>query len=559
MTKTKHDAKSSSNSFVPASKCWTIFVTVIVLSINSAAWANGSSAPNPSSAADKIEAEYKQCLTRSRQKLTGEEVATIKNFRQKVLEKMTPLRAKWGPQADQQYSQALMDTVDGYIDPIQATDRLMPRFNFAIAEEKLRRIAVLSVGLNDPDYKAYVQLAIRSVYKQVDIDLAAFKKAHEKFLHKVMDSLYRQVEQSIGVTAPLALKMSHPEVFDMARLTANQVSEIVAQVQVANAVLSGDQARFRWALALQAGYAVGGSLLFASTFVLGPLAVARGGALAVQLGLKAIQGSRAAGMGVGGIGAPGAMMVPTAYWTITTAYRRSSELGTPVNCELEREAAMANMGQKIIASSAFGMGAGFVGVSAAAWSLSTLKVTGIMAQIGLTYEAGAAVYEGSKSYVYCNFANQLEGLTDLTPELDRDRKALAKLSRNECYARLQAMGEHVVESAIIGALYRELFMKGHLREALDHGVHKAMGVMAYSSDSIPSVVTSGAKIGAAGYVSLSSVLDRRAMGPFPVPLADQIRTFLKAAQEKSKCIVDPEAFELTWADRMEWAQKWGPQ
>ncbi len=473
-----------------------------------------------------VEQEYQACLSRAKEEFTVEERQKVQTFRALLRDQMAPHRADRSQSGVPRYSEALISLLENHIVPEEVTTRLYPRFKFAIAEEKLRRVVQQSLGLKHRDYLAYSKLAVGSVVHQQSLNLEKFQQAHETLLQTLGNWYRDEIDRNLGLKVPTALTMSRPEEFALAFNTTNEVSEIVAELQVVNAILARDQLQFKKALALQTAYAIGGTVAFMSTFALGPLAVARGGALALQLGNRAIQGARGAGMGVGALGTPGALAPLTAYITVTNAYRRSSELGTPVRCELDREAVLANFSGKMAGAAAFGTGVGLVGVSAVGMSMITLRVTGVMAVGGMTYNGGYAAYEGVKGYQFCRMGIQLRELTEVPEHLRTDQLALAKMADNECWSRLQMAGRHSIEGATIFALYRELYIKGHLREALEHGATKAMGVMAYSADSIPTALKTTAEAGTAVAVTVTGMIRGPQLRQVAVPLAQQIQLFL---------------------------------
>jgi len=495
--------------------CWlTIFVAALL------------SLPALAKSEAQIQAEYLACQDRAKLELTAPEKDRIKAFRLHLSNRVGPLRADDSLSGIKRYSEALIQAIEDGVTPEEVTTRLDSRFKFAIREEKLRRVIAQSLREDHATYKAYMKLAIGAVYKQKFIDIDEFNRLHQDLLTKLSVHYMNENDRALGLKVPLSLTMARPEDFALAYQITNEVSEIVAELQAVNAIVTNDRAAFKKALAWQAVYAVGGTLAFMSTFALGPVAVARGGLIAVQLGYRALSGARVAGMGVGGIGTPGALAPLTAYMTVTEAYRRSSELGTPVRCELDRSADLANFGGKMMGAAAFGTGVGLVGVSAVGLSMATLRVTGVMAKGSMTYAGGMAAIEGAQGFHYCSLAKQLRALENVPENLQSDREALAKLAENECMARLQSAGAHAIETATIFALYRELYLKGHLKEAVEHGVEKAMGVMAYSADSLPTALktTADATAGTARGVARMTGLTAQ---PVIVPLAVQIRLFME--------------------------------
>ena len=474
----------------------------------------------------QVQAGYAACLESSKKELTADETARIKGFREHLISRVGSLRADDSLSGVKKYSEALIQAIEDGMVPEQVTVKLDSRFKFAIREEKLRRVIQHSLGPNNAVYKAYAKLAIGAVYQQKFVDLMEFNRLHKELLTKLSVHYMNESDRNLGIKVPLSITMTRSEDFALAFQVTNEVSEIVAELQVVNALIAGDHKAFKIALAWQATYAVGGTLAFLSTFALGPVAVARGGLLATQLGYRAIWGARGAGMGVGALGTPGALAPLTAYMSVTDAYRRSTALGTPVRCELDRTVALANFSGKMMGAAAFGTGVGLVGVSAVGLSMATLRVTGVMTKGALYYTGGLLVSEGARSFHYCEMARQLRSLKNLPAPLVNRQAALAQLAQNECLARLQALGQHGIEGATIFALYRELFSKGHLREAIEHGMEKAMGVMAYSADTIPTALkTSGGAV-ADGTQSILRLTGLRSHTVI-MPLAVQIRLFME--------------------------------
>lgn len=508
--------------------CQPLFVAAVVLSSNASATKTDA----------QIEAEYQACQVRASLPRTDEERAQIKAFRAHLQQRVATLRADNSMSGIQKYSLALIAAIEDGVTPEMLTTRLDAPFKFAVREEKLRRILQQSLGLDHPDVKAYMQLAKASVYSQKPIDLEEFNHLHRKLLDLLANHYRTENDQKIGLTAPLSFKMARPEDFAQAIQITNEVSEIVAELQVANSSIRSDRYRLQKALAWQATYAVGGTLAFYSTFALGPLAVARGAGLALQLGYRAVMGKRVAGMGVGALGTPWALAPFTAYMTVSNAYLRASELGTPVRCEMDRAADLANFGSKMVGAAAFGAGVGLAGVSAVGLSMATLRVTGVLTKGSMFYASGMAAFKGAEGYRYCSLSKQLRGLENLNSDVAPQRDALAKLAENECLRQLQSAGAYGIEAVTIFALYRELYLKGHLRDALEAGTRHAMGVMAYSADSLPTALKAGGEAMTVAAQKLARMTGLTAQ-PAAAPLASQIEKFLQQAPESTGSIDVP--------------------
>src|SRR5690606_14467373 len=133
-------------------------------------------------------------------------------------------------------------------------------------------------------------------------------------------------------------------------------------------------------------YGIAGFGAIIGTIVLGPLAVARGGAMAVTMGLHSLTGGVAGGVSIGALGGPGNEAFRYATVTLGSSYISSLHNGTPWRCELQREIRQASPGSNLAMGLAGGVSAGTVGVIAAHFvPKSILLLTGASVAVGFTY------------------------------------------------------------------------------------------------------------------------------------------------------------------------------
>ena len=498
-----------------------------------------------------VETDYRMCIARSKQNLTAQEIAEIANFRKQIATALDPYRnVPSSSNSEKAFQEALVQAAQKY-SPEMISARLGSRYQLSIVSEKLARIAATSVGLNQRNYRNYMYQAANALYRQKALDLVAFDRLHQQLAADIATSYMNQNDQALGVTVPLSLTMPPDNQLAAAIAILNTVSQLVTSVQLENESLRQDRRQFYFALAKNAAYGVAGFGALVGTLYFGPLFLAKGTAIAGKIGVSALSGQIGAGIAVGDIGGPGAELFYQSISTTISPYFRSLENGTPYSCEVRKASALANTRENVVEGLYGGTLFGSLGTVAGHLVPKTSIISAALAVgIGIAYEGGTVMYEAYKAHEYYVLAQQLTALKNIPEDLKSDQAALENIAWRECYDRLDQMSEHFGKALVIGTLVKAFFWDKEFVEALHEGRQKIKGMLAYSSDTIPSVATSAVELAKNGATSVSQMVRGPSVRPRVLTFPEQVREFIAKANTASAAVQVPLA--ATQIDRSEW-------
>ncbi len=455
-----------------------------------------------------IEDTYKLCIN---SRIGKNDLKEIENFRNALSQKVPNL-----PLVDGQFSaegrMALAEVADQVL-PLDIHPKMEPRYRMVIAERILQGLVAQTITERNAVFRKYMSMVYSSMLDQRTVNMDEFKRTHDQLVVEFINFDLNQSDRSLGLTVPLAMVMKKPERLVPLAHALNLLSEQVSAVQVENAVISRDIVRMKKALALQVGYSILGTAAFTSTFFFGGAIVAKGGAIALNLGIKAVLGSTAVKTGsialtlntaqvagqtsgsmlVGALGSGGLSLATDSVRAMSSALMKTHQYGTPFSCEYDRAYALSHPGGALKEGIAMGVVAGAAGTlisNSAKFSRSLILLSAVLITGGLSYEGGYAAYDIYKMIELAKLAHTVKNLKGVPASLQNEHAAIIESIWSEYYATIADLQEHGIKFAAIAALFYYWFPRGEFREALKEGIEKAKMLMAPSADTIPSVVIS---------------------------------------------------------------------
>lgn len=465
-----------------------------------------TSASNAADAVDArqvIENNYKACVDTQ---LTRADLREIRQFRARF-HREVPALAMTAGVLDETAIKNHRAAIDKIL-PQEIKPKLQPRYLMVIAERTLLEQFRATMGENHPTVQKYLAMARSAMIDQNVIDIDEFKRTHEKLVSEFVVADLNRQDRNMGVMAPLSLRLHEPDRIRTLSFALNMMSEEVSGIQVENALIAGDRSKYRKALAAQVAFSIGGTGAFAGTFFLGG-AVVGGGMLAVKLGLPYLVGQTGGVMVIGGAGGGTLELAVESIQTLTRAYLRSHQFGTPFRCEFDKANALANPSGVTAQGVALGMAVGGVGNLIAhtqMLSRALVLTTAVAIGGGVAYEGGYMGYDVMRAFEMARLARILETLPNVPSSLKPEQQALVDSVWSEFYGHILSAQQHGLKLAAIAALAYYWFPTGEYREALIQGIERAKMLMAPSSDTIPSVVNSMKDLGTNGMGSIQNMI-----------------------------------------------------
>ncbi len=440
---------------------------------------------------DEIEVAYQKCKVQAREQLTAAEMQEISLFRQK-LAIIQPVFLTRREQINSDFMNNFNQTMAAI--PEDISDRLYPRYLMLIAEQTLNQLMSISLGLKYHPYRRYIRLVEESLLYQRPINLAELDRLHMRISTDVI--AFFKSQKNLPVQYQSTLLVTH-----------SLLSQQVASIQLQNALVTGDRDRARQAFAQSALYGLFGVGAFTSTFILTPIAFAKGGAIAANLGASLLTGHIAAGNIAGALGGGGLHLAYEEAVMFHTAHSRSQELGSPFSCELHRAIAFSHPGRVLMEGALIGALTG--GVLAAAGQSPNVgrKLLGAIAwttRFGIGLEGSYTGYYFYKTQEYGRLAKALQNLPNVPEQLRDVQEALTRSVLAEKNSNGKMVIEHGSKTLALTLLQRAF--NHHRPEAL-HDVVKAKEVLAHASDSVNTV---GQTIFSAASGSIYAILQTRA-------------------------------------------------
>jgi hypothetical protein len=470
----------------------TMFVTLgaLLASANrsmASGAASGHGSAEQAKLAGEIQTRYKMCLENSKVKLTKIDFAEIHGFR-------SSLEANFGPgifaagddasPAKANFLKLLQQSIPNTLSP-----HLASRYEAVIAEKVLKSIVSVSIGVRSPTFKRYIEMAHASMMSQQPIDLAEFDRLHKQLASEVAVSSMNANDQALGVSVPLSLTMKNPEYLSIVIMAMNSLAELVTNIQVENARLVGDIKLMRKNMARQIAYTVGGASMVIANLSIGGALVTRGAAFAWYAGQRVLLGKVGA-MASGALGFSGLDLAVEGASTMSSAYLKSVEHGTPFYCEMNRSSELAHGGMHALKEGVLYGGAGGVVAAAAVSSLKiknkALTLASWLIYGTLGYQTSQGGYEAFKAQQYYFMWQRMVNLVGVPDSAKDVHASLIEDLKVELHNHLRAIGVHGIKSAEALVLYKIFVRGGELAEGLHHGTNTASRVMGSSADSLTS-------------------------------------------------------------------------
>lgn len=531
-----------------------IFFTIVMVGAGSPALANPPPTPPSESSQktvassqktlvaqiQKVDEKFHMCVDRSRSKFTELDKKKIGEIRLGLEAHVRPFLSG-ANNSEGEFNQVLAKWVDQDIPSnVAASAHLVPAIQFAVLEARLQFLMRLYSNPKMTSFQGLLAVGKLSIYHQTSVDLVKFKKMHDRFMREILEG------EEANFTELRSIMVA-----------ANMLSQQVFESQTQLAAAGRDSTRFYYSLAQQAGLGTAGFGALIGTMIVGPAWVAKGGALAVQLGAKVLAGEMAAGSLVGALGGPGAEAFRSSLAVTSQSYFRSLQSGTPWNCELQKSVALSELHSALRFGLVAGSTAGSVGALAGHYApKATLILATAAVGTGFLYESGMFMYEAYKAAEYYRLVKSLESLTDVDEDSKYEQKILITTLWREFYARAQRLVKHGGDAVVIGLLFDSFFRNGEfkgakvlLQQAYVEGRQRVKELMAYSSDTVPSVGMSTVDISSLGAVGVHSWIFGADVRYQKIDISERVNRFLERIRRlKPSVLVENQLQKLPQAD-----------
>lgn len=398
--------------------------------------------------------------------------------------RLSHLQDEYGKDTFDSRLQALLREEDAEENVVEVSPIFLEKLLYVVDKYRLYNAIYRTIGFDQSDWDVF-QREYNSVLFG---DSVVFKK-NGIFDNKV-EKLMKAIKASLNNNyAPLAkypkdlrqmyIDEAIARVAD-AYITTLRMDSVNSQVIDGRAEAAGRQ------VAIAALGLVSGGVLVATTVYAGPIVTAAGAAAGglstnvITAGILARLGQVAAGVGMGMVGAPSAVLLSDSTNALTGATRDSENQQTKLSCELSKQfTQMRARGVKpylsaIIQGGSVGM-FGAVTLAGIRSSQALLWVTGV--GVGVA-EAYSLIGLGSN---YHDLLTEYSLAMQAMKVKDKE-KAMEHLKKSREYAVLA--GEKAIESIIGGVL--AVHVAAEFFPALQHGAAAIRSIFASSADTLPS-------------------------------------------------------------------------
>ena len=429
-----------------------------------------ASAPLSGKSTPEIEAAYQQCVKAHKATLDPGDQSRLQRFERDVrgLQNLRPTSAT----NHQERREILFDEANHFT---RTRPYLALRMFRLLAQDRLVELVEKTVG---PRFAPWPSIA------------ASFRQPILRESPQVLEEQFARLKLGI------AQFYDRQNIADLekTKIIASQTIELVAsdllQTQRESQALSEERNTYRLRLLRQGALALAGASALLLAFRYGPRLVGIGEKFGRAAGYELL-GELAAVATVGGIGGGGATAMERAYAVSSSAGVASLERKTPYSCELKRLVSQEGKTDflDIAIGVGFGITAGTVLSAIAAYSAraaqAVLFVVGASVGIAFAFEGTMGIVKSVQFFHLLYLAQEHAALGTAED---------AALALHEAHLHAQEAGAHFVDAAIVGILFRSLWMEGEFRHAMKSGFDEILKVLAISSDEMAPTAKAAAKV-----------------------------------------------------------------